>query len=464
MPNGPQRPATGAVLSEWLSWLEQQSSESRIELGLERVRTVSAAMGLPMQEQEVRLPMPTVVVAGTNGKGSTCAMMASIAAQAGYAVAVYASPHLLQFEERLSFNGELSQAQDWVHAFEQVAAGCEATSTLLTYFEWVTLAAFQIVQDRGADLFVAEVGLGGRLDAVNLLASDAAVLTSVDLDHQAFLGNTREQIGWEKAHVARRGRPFIVADPVPPSTVHEVAEQIGADLWQFGRDFNFQGDRQQWGWSGRTGRRNALGYPALRGSNQLLNASAALAVFAALVDRLPVSQGAVRQGLAMVELAGRFQVFPGQPAVVVDVAHNPHAAGVLAANLDQMGFFPQTIAVVGMLGDKDAQAVFERLMSRVDIWCLASLGPELAGARAQDSARLEAALNRALSTQPEGGRRGLPPVQIHLFSDVTQALSGAVDMASSNDRIVVFGSFVTVAQAWHQARRIGQAPHAPDAH
>jgi dihydrofolate synthase/folylpolyglutamate synthase len=463
MPKGPQGPARGASLAEWLTWLEQQSSESRIELGLDRVRVVAAAMGLPMQGHEVRLGMPTVVVAGTNGKGSTCALIASIAVQAGYRVAVYASPHLLQFEERLSFNGELSQARAWVLAFEAVAAGCDQALTTLTYFEWVTLAAFKMVHDQGVDLFVAEIGLGGRLDAVNLLASDAAVLTSVDLDHQALLGDTREQIGWEKAHVARNGRPFIVADPVPPEAALEVARQIGADLWQFGRDFNFQGDRQQWGWSGRNVRRNALAYPALRGTNQLLNASAALAVFASLTDRIPVSQGAVRQGLAMVELPGRFQVLPGQPAVVLDVAHNPHAAGVLAANLDQMGFFPQTIAVVGMLADKDAQAVFERLMSRVDIWCLASLGPEVAGARAQTAERLREALDSALATQPEGGRKGLPPVEVYLFPNVQQALAGAVERASASDRIAVFGSFITVAQAWHQARTIGQAPHAPDA-
>jgi dihydrofolate synthase/folylpolyglutamate synthase len=463
-PWGLTGPGSGAALADWLDWLERQASESRIEFGLDRVRCVAESMGLPMQEGQVRLPMVTVVVAGTNGKGSTCALLASIAAQAGYTVAVYASPHLLRFEERLTLNGALSAPGDWTTAFASVGEACAKAACRLTYFEWVTLAAFQMTLSKRVDLLVAEIGMGGRLDAVNLLESDAAVLTSVDLDHQAFLGETREQIGWEKAHVARAGRPFIVADPVPPETVSQVSHQIGADLWQFGRDFNYQGDRQQWSWSGRLTRRNALAYPALRGTNQLLNASAALAVFAALSQTLPVSQGAVRQGLALVELAGRFQVLPGQPAVVLDVAHNPHAAGVLAANLDQMGFFPQTLAVVGMLADKDAQAVFERLVSRVDVWCLAGLAPSLAGVRAQSAEALEQHLNAVLASRRADERKGLAPVVVQRFSDPQSALAGAAGLAKPSDRIVVFGSFITVAQAWHQAKTIGQAPHAPDAH
>lgn len=453
MPNGP---VPGSSLAEWLAWLEQQSGEARIALGLDRVRAVARAMGMPMQGGSVRLPMTTVVVAGTNGKGSTCAMISSIASQAGYSVAVYASPHLIQFEERLLLNGELSQAQDWVRGFEQVRLGVAQIGVALTYFEWVTLAAFQMVLERPVELLVAEIGLGGRLDAVNLLDSDAAVLTSVDLDHQALLGSTREQIGWEKAHVARPGRPFVVADPVPPITVAEVAAAQGADLWQFGRDFNYQGDRQQWSWSGRVGRRNALGYPALRGTNQLLNASAALAVFAALVDRIPVSQGAVRQGLALVALPGRFQVLAGQPAVVLDVAHNPHAAGVLAANLDQMGFFPQTLAVVGILADKDAEGIFERLASRVDVWCLAGLSEELAGPRAQSAESLRARLAPALKGRPEVG--------VACYASPQLALSGAAAKAGPSDRILVTGSFLTVAQIWHQAKQLGQATHATNAH
>ena len=453
MPSGP---APNSSLSDWLAWLEQQSGEARISLGLDRVRAVARAMGLPMQGDSVRLPMTTVVVAGTNGKGSTCALIASMALQAGYPVAVYASPHLIQFEERLQLNGALSTAEAWVDGFEKVLVAAQKAQVSLTYFEWVTLAAFHMVLHQGVELFVAEIGLGGRLDAVNLLDSDAAVLTSVDLDHQALLGHTREQIGWEKAHVARAGRPFVVADPLPPATVAEVAATIGADLWQFGRDFNYQGDRQQWSWSGRTGRRNALGFPALRGTNQLLNASAALAVYAALVDKIPISQGAVRQGLALVTLPGRFQVLAGQPTVVLDVAHNPHAAGVLAANLDQMGFYPQTLAVVGLLADKDAQAIFERLASRVDIWCLAGLSESIAGPRAQSAQGLLSRVQSLLARRPE--------VRVACYESPEQALSGAAEMAGASDRIVVFGSFLTVAQAWHQAKTIGQAPHAPDVH
>ena len=198
--------------------------------------------------------------------------------------------------------------------------------------------------------------MGGRLDAVNVFDTDCAVITSIDVDHVDYLGPDREAIGREKAGVMRAGRPVIVSDPMPPQSVLDEAARIGADLWRFGRDFNYSGDKLQWNWAGRVQRFNALGYPALRGANQLLNASGVLAAFEALRERVPITAQAVRTGFALVELPGRFQIVPGQPTLILDVAHNPHAAATLARNLDQMGFFPRTHAVFGAMRDKDLPA------------------------------------------------------------------------------------------------------------
>ncbi|MEY4082802.1 MAG: Folylpoly-gamma-glutamate synthetase / Dihydrofolate synthase [Pseudomonadota bacterium] len=442
-----------------------------IRLGLDRIRPVAQAMGLPLDSRgDVRLSCPTVVVAGTNGKGSTCALLASIAGEAGYRTAVYTSPHLLHFCERLVVGGQQSSPSAWLEGLEAVEEGRRRLQTdqglqeSLTFFEVVTLAAFYLVWRDPPDLAIFEIGLGGRLDAVNLLANDVAVLTSVDLDHQAYLGSSREAIGAEKAHVARPQTPFVVADPLPPQSVVSVAEQLGADVWWFGQDFNFQGDRQQWSWAGRGQRRNAMAYPALRGANQLLNASAALAVFGALKDRLHISQQAVRQGLSMASLPGRFQVLPGQPAVVLDVAHNPHAAAVLGANLDQMGFFPQTIGVVGLLKDKDLEGVMERLVGRIDHWCLADLDPAETAGRAASAQDLSRALQAVQARQPDGGRPGVGPASMSVHPTAAAAIAHAASLVESGDRIVVFGSFHTVANGWQAAHRIGHAPHAPSAH
>ncbi len=390
-------------------------------------------MGFEKGAHGVALGCVSILIGGTNGKGSTCATLESILLQSGFRVATYTSPHLLHFNERLRINGEMVSDTDLIAAFERVEAAQAGTS--LTYFEFTTLACFDLIKRAKVDVAVLEIGLGGRLDAVNIVDADCSVLVSVDMDHQDFLGDTREAIGWEKAHIARTNRPFICADPEPPHTVIEVAQAIGADLWQFGVDYNFQGDRQQWSWAGRGQRRNALAYPALRGANQLLNASAALAALAALRDRLPVTQGAVRAGLALVELPGRFQVLPGQPAIVLDVAHNPHAAAVLAANLDQMGFFPNTYAVVGILAGKDAKALFKRMGDRVDHWCLAGLsGPDTNG-RPRSAEDLKQELLAVL-----------PKAKVSCFDGPAQAYAHALGLAKPDDRILVFGSFVTVAE------------------
>jgi dihydrofolate synthase / folylpolyglutamate synthase len=278
---------------------------------------------------------------------------------------------------------------------------------------------------------ILEVGLGGRLDAVNAFDTDCAVITSIALDHTELLGPDRESIGREKAGILRGGRPAIVSDPQPPRSVIDHAQAIGADLWLLGRDFNVQGDRQQWSWSGRGRRYNAMAYPALRGANQLINAAGAIAALEALRDRLPISAQAVRNGLALVDLPGRFQIVPGQPVLVLDVAHNPQSVAALAANLDQMGFFAHTHAVFGVMADKDIPGVLKHMLPLVDAWYLS----DLPTARAADAAHLE----RVLRASAKG-----PAPAISRHATPHDALLAALERADPADRIVVFGSFYTV--------------------
>jgi dihydrofolate synthase / folylpolyglutamate synthase len=368
-------------------------------------------------------------VAGTNGKGSTCAMLEAIALQAGWRTGVYTSPHLVHFEERCRIGGEIVQAAALVPHFERVEAAREGAA--LTYFEFTTLAILGLMAASGLDVAILEVGLGGRLDAVNAIDPDCAIITSIDLDHMEFLGPDRESIGREKAGILREGRPAIVSDPVPPHSILQYAAAIGADLWLLGRDFNFSGDKQQWAWAGRGRRYPGLAYPALRGANQLLNASGVLAAFEALRQRLPVTAQAVRNGLAMVELPGRFQIVPGEPTLVLDVAHNPHSVAALTANLDAMGFYPTTHAVFGAMGDKDLATMLAKIGPLVDRWYFTDL-PTPRAASAQ------ALLER---WQALPGRRDVP-ASTHASPE--EALRAAAATAEPADRILVFGSFYTV--------------------
>jgi len=408
------------TLDGWLEHCERLHSVG-IDMTLDRVARVRDRLGL-------KFGVPVISVAGTNGKGSTCAMMESIARAAGYRVGLFSKPHLVHFEERCRVNGEMVSADALLPHFEAVEqARGEVT---LTYFEFTLLAIARLLAAEPLDLVILEVGLGGRLDAVNAFDADVAVLTSIDLDHQAFLGDTREAIGREKAGILRAGRPAIVSDPAPPVTVLEEAERLGADLWLAGRDFNHSGDRQQWNWAGRGRRYSGLAYPALRGANQLLNASGAIAALEALRSRLPLSAQSVRTGLAMVDLPGRFQIVPGQPSLVLDVAHNPHSVATLALNLDQMGFFPRTRAVFGVMHDKDLASIVSSMKAVIDEWHVCDL-PLARAARADDiAAEVRAVLG--------------PGAIVKVHSDPRTALQAALLDADPTDRIVVFGSFLTV--------------------
>ena len=420
-------------LDDWLARIERLHHRA-IDMSLDRVRAVAGRLG-------IGFGCPVFTVGGTNGKGSTCAMLEGILRAAGYRTGLYTSPHLLRFNERARLGGELAGDEALIEQFEAVERS--RGETTLTYFEFTTLAILRLFMTARLDAVVLEVGLGGRLDATNLVDADCAVVTSVDLDHMDYLGPTREHIGYEKAHIYRRGRPAICADPQPPQSLLDVARDLGADLWLFGRDFNYQGDRQQWAYGGRGLRRAGLPYPALRGANQLLNACGALAALEALGQRLPVSQQAVRQGLLNVQLAGRFQVLPGRPAVILDVAHNPHAAAVLAQNLDNMGFYPRTLAVLGMLRDKDAAGVIDRVADRIDHWYVGgTAGP------------------RGLSGQALAGivRARRPSAALDAFDDVGAAFDAAHRAAAADDRIVAFGSFLTVADVMRAQRRPGADP------
>jgi dihydrofolate synthase / folylpolyglutamate synthase len=416
------------TLDAWLSLLETRHSKT-IDMGLDRVRAVKERLGLAFD-------CPVIMVAGTNGKGSTCAMLESVLLQAGYRVGLYIKPHFLHFNERARINGEMASDETLIENFEAVEAARGDVS--LSYFEFTTLAIMRLLSRANLEVVILEVGLGGRLDAVNVIDADVSIVTNVDIDHTDYLGDTREKIGFEKAGIFRTGRTAICSDPMPPQSLIDHAMEIGADLWLFGRDFNYSGDKQQWNYGGRNMRRNSLGYPSLRGANQLLNACAVLAALESLRDRLPVSAQEARNGLVMVELPGRFQVLPGRPAVILDVAHNPHAAATLAQNLDNMGFHRYTYAVFGSMHDKDIDGVIAHLKGHVDHWNVTDLPLARAATAEQLTEKLQAA-GIAPSSEPGAEK------SVQAFSSPAEAFANAMSRAEENDRIAVFGSFFTVA-------------------
>ncbi len=412
-------------LDDWLRHLESlhPKGQAGIELGLERVARVKAELG---QTQHC----PVIIVGGTNGKGSTCAYLEHILSYSGYRTGCYASPHLLAYNERVRVDREPVADAPLCEAFARVeAARIAAGDVALTYFEFGTLAAWEVFAAANVDVAILEVGLGGRLDAVNVYEPDAAIVTGIALDHTDWLGADRESIGREKAGIFRAGKPAICADPQPPQSLLDHAAAIGADLQLIGRDFGYFGDKTQWTWWGRNKlRRGGLANPGIRGTQQLANASAALAALDAIKGKLPVDMQSVRRGLIELELAGRFQLVPGKPAIVLDVAHNPQAVGVLASNLGDMGFYAHTHAVVGMLADKDIAGALAALKGKVSHWYVASL----------DVPRGAAAATLANVAEGLGG-------SVARFDDVAAAFAAARKAAGENDRILAFGSFYTVA-------------------
>ena len=433
MPQFPCLPDAG--LDGWLAHLEalHPRGSAGIELGLERVTAVKLRLG----QHET---CPVILVGGTNGKGSTCAMLERILLTAGYRVGLYTSPHLLHYNERVRIDGVAIDDAGLCAALSRVEQ--VRGDAALTYFEYGTLAAWEVFAAAELDAIVLEVGLGGRLDATNVYRPACAIVTGVDLDHMDFLGADREAIGFEKAGIFRAGVPAICGDPQPPQSLIAHAAAIGARLQVMGQDFGYLRQEQQWlYWAhpsdAKEIRRGGLAFPALRGDQQLANAACALAALDALHPLLPVAMKDIRQGLLAVVLAGRFQVLPGRPAVVLDVAHNPQAARVLAGNLGNMSFHRNTWAVFGMLTDKDIDGVIDPLRERVTHWLPCTLEGRRAASADFLASRLE--------------RKGMKVAG--KFDSPAAALAFAQENAGEDDRILAFGSFLTVAAAMHALGR-----------
>jgi dihydrofolate synthase/folylpolyglutamate synthase len=424
----PQEPKIFSNLNAWLNHLENAHPVG-IDMGLDRVSRVRDQLGL-------KFDIPVITVAGTNGKGSTCALLESVLSEAGYRVGCHTSPHLLEFNERARISRDFASDDDLIKHFEIVerARLSMKSPVSLTYFEFTTLAILNLFANVELDVIILEVGLGGRLDAVNIIDSDCSIVTSIDIDHASYLGNDRESIGREKAGIFRSSKPAICADPVPPNSLIAYAKSIEADLWLQGRDFNFQGDQQQWGWAGRGRRFSGLAYPALRGANQILNASAVIAALMSLREILPVSAQDIRNGFAFVDLPGRFQVIPGKPTTVLDVAHNPHASAALAQSLGNMGYFPYTHAIFGVMSDKDIIGVIQPMLDIVDFWHCVDLPIDRAAKSSDIKSILE---NLGVKNTKDSG--------VDCFSDPAQAFQNTMENVGENDRILVFGSFFTVA-------------------
>ncbi|MEI2741538.1 MAG: bifunctional tetrahydrofolate synthase/dihydrofolate synthase [Candidatus Competibacter sp.] len=421
-----------ATLADWLSWQETLHPRA-VELGLDRVRAVLRRLQ----------PQPpshaTITVGGTNGKGSCVAFLEAMLRAAGYRVGAYTSPHLLRYNERIRIDGAEADDAAIQGAFARIDAARGERS--LTYFEFGTLAALELFRDAGVEVAVLEVGLGGRLDAVNVVDADAALVASIDIDHVEWLGPDRESIGYEKAGIFRPDRPAICADPDPPARLLDHAQAIGARLLLVGRDYNFARAGQHWRWCDGESQLDALPLPALSGEHQIGNAAAALAALASLRHRLPVGPDALCAGLAAAHIPGRFQIVPGPVEWILDVAHNPHAARVLAENLRDRPCSGRTFAVVGLLADKDADSIIRSLTGEVDSWHPVTLG----GSRGRTGEELAARLR-------DEGQRATPE------NEIIEACQTVKTIAAPGDRIVVFGSFHTVAPVLAARPWVSNAP------
>lgn len=418
---GPSAAAPG-TLAEWLAWQGSLHAHD-IVLGLERCRAVAERMGL--------LPVncPVITVGGTNGKGSTVAMLERIYRDAGYRVGAYTSPHLVRYNERIRVNGEAAVDARLCAAFARVEAARQGTP--LTVFEFGTLAALEIFADSHLDLAILEVGMGGRLDAVNIVDADVAVIAAIDIDHVEFLGTTRDAIAIEKAGIMRRGRPAVCSDPQVPQSLVDAAAAHGAVLALLGQSFHFAAHGTHWTWWSGDTVLEELPLPGLSGAYQLRNAAGVLKAVQCLDARLPVSAAQLAQGLAATRLPGRFQRIAGEVELVLDVAHNAQAVDTFVATLLTLPAVPATHVVLGMLNTKDHASVMRSLNRVVDHWHLATISAR----HGASSAALEQ-IARKLSP-----RR---PVDCH--DSVAAALAGARRAARAGDRILVVGSFITVGE------------------
>jgi dihydrofolate synthase/folylpolyglutamate synthase len=412
------------TLQEWLDW-QETLHPSEIELGLERVERVWNRLS------PERLVSIVITIAGTNGKGSSAALLESILLAAGHTVGCYTSPHLLDYNERIRVNGQQASDQIICNSFNRVDSAREDAT--LTYFEFGTLAALDIFASEQPDVIILEVGLGGRLDAVNIIDPDVSLITTIDIDHTDWLGDTRDEIALEKAGILRSGRPAVFGGENPPITLMERARELGVSLSIAGVDFTYCRTGQGWNWEGRDASYKQLPEPQLKGGFILQNCSAALMVLEHLQDRLKITVNSIARGIETLSIHGRFQVIPGDITLILDVAHNPEAVAELAVNLSGMHNDSRTLAVFSALADKDIAQMVEPLVGLIDCWYIGELESNRAATQDEICKSIAAA------------GANLSNVDSHKF--LSQALTKAMADAETHDKLVIFGSFLTVAEA-----------------
>ena len=415
------------TLCEWLDYIERIHPSS-IEMGLDRLNQVKSSLNFS-------LSFPIISVSGTNGKGSVCAILESILSHAGYRVGCYTSPHLLRYNERVRIDQKEAGDDELCEAFKIIEAARVNSNVSLTYFEFGTLAAMELIAKAEVDIAILEVGLGGRLDAVNIFDAECAVLTNVDYDHTEYLGDTREKIGFEKAGIFRSGKTAICSDISPPSCISQCAISIGSKLNFIGEHFGYSVKESVWDYWGGSNRHYSLPYPALGNTpHQLRNASACLAALDAVSRTLPVTANNICQGLLKVRLPGRFQVLPDKPKVIFDVAHNPSAMHTLRTSLSDMAGYQKTYAVFSAFKDKDIDGVVQTLISEIDVWLVSGINSP----RGASSDEIVEALENAGVSKLRGS--------ILTFPDPVAAYVFACKQSTINDRICVFGSFYVVGK------------------
>ena len=415
-------------LDQWLSWLET-AHPTKIDLSLTRIRKVAERMGL------LTPPFPVIMVAGTNGKGSSVAMLESILSAAGHKTGTYTSPHIHRYNERIRIGCQEAEDQDIVDAFAQIDAAREEIS--LSYFEFGTLAALQLFHTAPVDIAILEIGLGGRLDASNIIDADVALITSIDIDHTTWLGDTREEISLEKAAIARVGKPVVCADPNPPENMQTFLAELGAIYYQSGDEFKLDIHADHWDWQGMDQHWEALPFPALSGEHQIYNAAGVIAVCRVLPEKYRPDRQTIENSLRSIALPGRFERFfqgddEQQLEVILDVAHNPAGISVLADVLGDRPVTGRTFTIFGVMADKQIPQMLQALNRCTDEWIITAPQYE----RALPAQELTAALADIL-----------PNVRMATFNQVSQAVEAVEKLAEKGDRLVVTGSFYTVAEA-----------------
>ncbi len=450
------------TLEAWLNW-QAGLNPVEINLGLERIAGVLQRMGLSQQFE-----CPLIMVAGTNGKGSVVAMLEAIAAEAGYRVCSYTSPHIARYNERIRINGECVDDDNLCRAFDRIdqarielasvdQASIDQASTnqvstdkkdevQLTYFEFGTLAAIDLFTRAQPDLVIMEVGLGGRLDAVNIMEPDVSVITPIAIDHTDWLGDNRELIAIEKAGILRKNRPAVCGDAEAPASLLDIAEEKSVELFRLGHNFSVEQHQnearaeERWDLRSPLGDIDNLPKPALSGDFQKANAATAIMALQVLSNRLEISPANTRQGLRNVRLRGRFEVLSQQPLVITDVAHNPHAVSSLVMQLQAQPIPGKTHVVIAMLADKPVKEVVKLLLPVADCWYTAGLSEETRGLSSEE---ISSIVNSSLVAHNGAD------VKLCSESTVEAAITAALGAANSQDRIVILGSFYTVAQAIH---------------